>query len=93
MKGLGGQVKKDRSSEMTELKMDVVGEAYESMVGTEREVLLVEDGTEDSLVGYDSSYRQVAVPGAEAHADLGEIVTCEITGQNTVYALGELCNR
>ena len=90
MDGLGGQVKKDRSSEMTDVKMSVVGEAYESMVGTEREVLLVEDGTEDSLVGYDSAYRQVAVPGAEDYAELGDIVTCEVTGQNTVYALGEL---
>jgi tRNA A37 methylthiotransferase MiaB len=75
---------------MTDLKMDVVGEAYESMVGTERAVLFVEDGTEDSLVGYDRAYRQVAVPGAEAHAEVGDVVTCEITGQNTVYALGEL---
>ncbi len=91
MDGLGGQVKKDRSSEMTDVKMSVVGEAYESMVGTQREVLFVEDGTEDSLVGYDSAYRQVAVPGAEGHAELGDIVTCEITGQNTVYALGKLC--
>ncbi|MXR51550.1 tRNA (N(6)-L-threonylcarbamoyladenosine(37)-C(2))-methylthiotransferase [Halovenus sp. WSH3] len=91
MDGLGGQVKKDRSSEMTDLKMEIVGDAYESMVGTEREVLFVEDGTEDSLVGYDSAYRQVAVPGAEDEADLGDIVTCEITGQNTVYALGEIC--
>ncbi|WP_436903701.1 tRNA (N(6)-L-threonylcarbamoyladenosine(37)-C(2))-methylthiotransferase [Halovenus halobia] len=91
MDGLGGQLKKDRSSEMTDVKMDVVSEAYESMVGTERDVLFVEDGTEDSLVGYDSAYRQVAVPGAEDHADVGDIVTCKITGQNTVYALGELC--
>jgi tRNA A37 methylthiotransferase MiaB len=90
MKGLGGQTKKDRSSEMTDVKMDVVGEAYESMVGTEREVLLVEDGTDESLVGYDSAYRQVAVPGAENDAELGDIVTCRITGQNTVYALGEI---
>ena len=91
MKGLGGQVKKDRSSEMTDLKMDVVGEAYESMVGTEREVLLVEDGTGESLVGYDSAYRQVAIPGAQTEGlELGDIVTCEITGQNTVYALGSV---
>jgi len=91
MKGLGGQTKKDRSSELTDVKMDVVGAAYESMIGTEREVLFVEDGTEDSLVGYDCAYRQVAVPGAEsAGVELGESVTCEITGQNTVYALGEL---
>jgi threonylcarbamoyladenosine tRNA methylthiotransferase CDKAL1 len=91
MKGLGGQTKKDRSSEMTEVKMGVVGEAYGAMVGTEREVLLVEDGTDDSLVGYDRAYRQVAIPGAEtAGATLGDTVTCEITGHNTVYALGKL---
>jgi hypothetical protein len=32
----------------------------------------------------------VAIPGAEDHADLGDVVTAEITGHNTVYALGEL---
>jgi threonylcarbamoyladenosine tRNA methylthiotransferase CDKAL1 len=90
MKGLGGQTKKDRSSEMTDVKMEVVGEAYESMVGQESEVLLVEDGTGESLVGYDSAYRQVAIPGAENHAAVGDFVTAEITGHNTVYALGEL---
>ena len=91
MKGLGGQTKKDRSSEMVEVKMDVVGAAHEGMVGRESEVLVVEDGTDDSMVGYDSAYRQVAVPGAEsAGVELGDVVTVEITGHNTVYALGEL---
>ncbi|MFC7132607.1 MULTISPECIES: tRNA (N(6)-L-threonylcarbamoyladenosine(37)-C(2))-methylthiotransferase [Salinibaculum] len=90
MKGLGGQTKKDRSSEMTDVKMAVVGEAYEAMVGRESEVLLVEDGTGDSLVGYDTAYRQVAIPGAETEAALGDVVRAEITGHNTVYALGEL---
>jgi threonylcarbamoyladenosine tRNA methylthiotransferase CDKAL1 len=91
MKGLGGQVKKDRSSEMTDRKMSVVGEAYESMVGTEREVLVVENGTEESMVGYDRSYRKVAIPGAETvGVELGDFVTCRITGHNTVYALAEL---
>jgi threonylcarbamoyladenosine tRNA methylthiotransferase CDKAL1 len=91
MKGLGGQTKKDRSKEMVEMKMKVVGEAYEEMVGTEREVLVVEDGTEESMVGYDSSYRQVAIPGAQREGvELGDFVACEITGHNTVYALGEL---
>jgi MiaB-like tRNA modifying enzyme len=91
MKGLGGTVKKERSSEMTDVKMDVVGAAHEAMVGRESEVLVVEDGTEDSMVGYDRAYRQVAIPGAErAGVDLGDVVDVEITGHNTVYALGEL---
>ena len=91
MKGLGGQTKKDRSSEMVEVKMDVVGAAHEEMVGQESEVLVVKDGTDDSMVGYDSAYRQVAIPGAETQGvELGDFVTARITGHNTVYALGEL---
>ncbi|MEF8886812.1 MAG: tRNA (N(6)-L-threonylcarbamoyladenosine(37)-C(2))-methylthiotransferase [Haloarculaceae archaeon] len=91
MKGLGGQTKKDRSSEMVEVKMDIVGAAHEEMVGRESEVLVVEDGTDDSMVGYDSAYRQVAIPGAEsAGVELGDVVTVAVTGHNTVYALGEL---
>ncbi|MFT4922229.1 MAG: threonylcarbamoyladenosine tRNA methylthiotransferase CDKAL1 [Haloarculaceae archaeon] len=91
MPGLGGTKKKERSKEMTDVKMEVVGSAYESMVGRESEVLVVEDGTDDSMVGYDSAYRQVAIPGAETEGvDLGDVVTAEITGHNTVYALGEL---
>jgi len=90
MTGLGGTLKKERSSEMTDVKMDVVGAAYEEMVGETRSVLFVEDGTEDSLVGYDRAYRQVAVPGAQTRGlGLGDVVDVEVTGQNTVYALGE----
>ncbi|MFB6143191.1 MAG: tRNA (N(6)-L-threonylcarbamoyladenosine(37)-C(2))-methylthiotransferase [Halorientalis sp.] len=89
MKGLGGQTKKDRSTELTDLKMDVVGEAYEAMVGTDQSVLLVEDGTEDSLVGYDEAYRQVVLPEGESRGyAVGDTVPVEITGHNTVYAFG-----
>jgi MiaB-like tRNA modifying enzyme len=89
MTGLGGQTKKDRSKEMTELKMDLVGEAYEELVGTERSVLLVEDGTDESLVGYDEAYRQVVVADAEDRGlAVGDTVDVEVTSHNTVYAFG-----
>ncbi|WP_459191271.1 tRNA (N(6)-L-threonylcarbamoyladenosine(37)-C(2))-methylthiotransferase [Halosimplex sp. J119] len=91
MKGLGGTVKKERSSAMTDAKMDLMEEVYGSMVGDTRSVLLTEDGTDESLVGYDRAYRQVAIPGAETQGvAVGETVDVEITGHNTVYALGEL---
>jgi len=91
MKGLGGTTKKERSKALTDLKMDVVGAAHESMVGETRSVLVVEDGTDESMVGYDRAYRQVAVPKAEtAGVELGDTVDVEITGHNTVYALGTL---
>ncbi len=90
MKGLGGTIKKERSKAMSELKMEVVGEAYESMVGTEREVLVVEEGTGDSVKCRDSAYRQVIVQAAGEHGiAVGDVLDVEVTGHNTVYAFAE----
>ena len=90
MKGLGGTIKKERSSAMTDLKMDVVGAAYESMVGERHEVLVVEPGTGESVKCYDEAYRQVIIRDAPDHGvEPGDLVDVEITGQNTVYAFGE----
>ena len=94
MKGLGGQTKKDRSKAMTELKMDVVGTAHDEMVGRTSSVLLVEDGTDESLVGYDEAYRQVVIVDAEERGlEVGDFVDVEITSHSTVYAFGEPVER
>ncbi|WP_430506345.1 tRNA (N(6)-L-threonylcarbamoyladenosine(37)-C(2))-methylthiotransferase [Haloparvum sp. PAK95] len=90
MKGLGGTVKKERSKAMSELKMDVVGEAYEELVGTTQDVLVVEQGTGDSVKCRDSAYRQIIVQNAPEHdLEPGDFTTVEVTGQNTVYAFGD----
>jgi MiaB-like tRNA modifying enzyme len=90
MKGLGGQTKKDRSSALTDLKMDLMGEAYEAMVGEERDVLVVREGTEDSVKCRDQAYRQIVVPEADAYGlEPGDFATVEVTGHNTVYAVGK----
>ncbi|GAB3418784.1 tRNA (N(6)-L-threonylcarbamoyladenosine(37)-C(2))-methylthiotran sferase [Haloparvum alkalitolerans] len=90
MKGLGGTVKKERSKAMSELKMEVVGEAYESMVGTEREVLVVEEGTGDSVKCRDSAYRQIIVQNApDRGVEVGDVLDVEVTGHNTVYAFAD----
>jgi len=91
MKGLGGQTKKDRSKAMSALKMDVVGEAYEAMVGEVREdILVVESGTGDSVKCRDGAYRQIIVQNASDHGIVpGDFLDCRITGHNTVYAFGE----
>jgi MiaB-like tRNA modifying enzyme len=90
MKGLGGTTKKERSKAMTDLKMDVVGEAYGAMVGTEREVLVVEHGTADSVKCRDGAYRQVIVQDASDHGvEPGDGLAVAVTGHNTVYALAE----
>jgi tRNA A37 methylthiotransferase MiaB len=94
MKGLGGQTKKDRSKAMSELKREIVGEAYEAMVGDERRVLCVESGTGDSVKCRDPAYRQVIVQDASEHGiEPGEFLDVEITGHATMYAFGEPIGR
>ena len=90
MKGLGGTIKKERSKAMSDLKTEVVGAAYESMVGERHEVLVVEPGTGESVKCYDEAYRQVIIRDAPDHGvEPSDLVDVEITGQNTVYAFGE----
>ena len=90
LKGLGGTVKKERSKEMSAAKREIVGEAYESMVGTRRKVLVVEHGTGDSVKCRDQAYRQVIVEDGPAHGVApGDFLQVEITDQNTMYAFGE----
>ena len=90
MDGLGGQTKKDRSKAMSELKMDVVGEAYESLVGETREVLVVAEGTGDSVKCRDGAYRQIIVQNAADHdVEVGDMLRVEVTDHNTVYAFAD----
>jgi MiaB-like tRNA modifying enzyme len=90
MKGLGGTLKKERSKAMTELKMEVVREAHESMVGTRRRVLAVEPGTGDSVKCRDGAYRQVIVRNASEHdVAPGDFLDVEVTAAETVYCFGE----
>ncbi|QLG63125.1 tRNA (N(6)-L-threonylcarbamoyladenosine(37)-C(2))-methylthiotransferase [Halorarum salinum] len=90
MKGLGGTLKKERSKEMSGAKREIVGAAYESMVGETYEVLAVERGTGDSVKCRDEAYRQIIVRNAvERGVEPGDFLEVEVTGQNTMYAFGE----
>jgi len=91
MKGLGGTVKKERSKAMSDLKMDVVGAAYDAMVGETREdCLVVEEGTGDSVKCRDGAYRQIIVQNASEHGlEPGDFVDLEVTGHSTVYAYAD----
>ena len=95
MKGLGGTKKKERSKAMTDLKMDVVAEAYDAMVDTIREdCLVVEDGTGDSVKCRDHAYRQIIVQNASEHdLEPGDFVDLEVTGHSTVYAFADPVRR
>jgi len=90
LKGLGGTKKKERSKEMSDLKMELMTETYDAMVGERREVLVVEPGTGDSVKCRDSAYRQVIVQNATEHGlEPGDFVEAEVTSHQTVYAFGE----
>ena len=89
MKGLGGTIKKERSKEMSEAKMEIVADAYERMVGTTQKVLVVEEGTGDSVKCRDSAYRQIIVQNASEHGvEPGDFLEVEVTSHQTVYAFG-----
>ncbi|ELZ12733.1 MiaB-like tRNA modifying enzyme [Halovivax asiaticus JCM 14624] len=91
MKGLGGTIKKERSSEMSEVKRELVREAYADMVGETREdVLVVEEGTGDSVKCRDSAYRQLIVRSASEYGlEPGDFVDLEVTANETMYAFAE----
>jgi MiaB-like tRNA modifying enzyme len=90
MKGLGGTLKKERSKTMTDLKMRVVREAHEAMVGTRHRVLAVEPGTGDSVKCRDEAYRQVIIRDASEHGiEPGDFLDVEVTGAESVYCFGE----
>ncbi|GAB3683380.1 tRNA (N(6)-L-threonylcarbamoyladenosine(37)-C(2))-methylthiotran sferase [Salinarchaeum chitinilyticum] len=90
MKGLGGTVKKERSKEMSAVKRELVGNVYEEMVGERRSVLVVEEGTADSVKCRDGAYRQIIVQNAgERGIEPGDWLTVEVTGHQTMYAFGE----
>ena len=90
MKGLGGQTKKDRSKEMSAVAREIAQQAHAEMVGERRDVVVVEQGTADSVKCRDGAYRQIIIQQATDHGLApGDRTTVEITGQNTVYAFGE----
>ncbi len=90
LKGLGGQTKKDRSKEMSAAARSIAERAHAEMVGSRRDVLVVEPGTGDSVKCRDRAYRQIVVQNADSHGlTPGDTAIVEVTGQNTVYAFGE----
>jgi threonylcarbamoyladenosine tRNA methylthiotransferase CDKAL1 len=90
MKGLGGTKKKERSKAMSELKREICTEAHEAMVGETHEVLVVEEGTGDSVKCRDEAYRQVILTdAAERGIEIGDILEVEITAHEAMYCFGE----
>jgi MiaB-like tRNA modifying enzyme len=89
MKGLGGTLKKERSKEMSAVKREIVGEVHEDMVGSTQDVLVVEEGTGDSVKCRDGAYRQIIVQHADEYGlSPGDFTTVEVTDSQTMYTFG-----
>ncbi len=90
MKGLGGTTKKERSKDLSTRKEQIVGRVHEDLLGTRREVFVVEPGTGDSLQAYDDAYHRIVIPDEHSEGiELGDRVEVELTDHNTFYAFGE----
>ena len=87
MKGLNGAIKKDRSRELSAIKREIVAEAYGDLVGTRRDVLVVEPGTGASLKCRDDAYHQIIIPdGQTAGIEPGDFLTVDVTDSEPMYA-------
>lgn len=90
MKGLGGSIKKDRSKEMSARKREISQDVYESMIGSQREVMVVEPGRDDSVKCRDQAYRQIIIQNTSEYGiELGTILTVEVTDSRPMYAFGK----
>ncbi len=90
LKGLNGTVKKERSRELSARKREIVAEAYDGLVGTRREVLVVEPGTGDSLKCRDDAYHQLIIPDeAAGEVAIGDRLTVKVTASEPMYAFAE----
>jgi threonylcarbamoyladenosine tRNA methylthiotransferase CDKAL1 len=90
LKGLGGTLKKQRSSEMTQLKLEITSQAYRSMIGTRHTLLAVEPGTNGSMKCRDEAYRQVIIKDFEDYGITpGTFIPSQIVSSEHVYAFAE----
>ena len=90
MEGLGGPVKKERSRELSSVKREIVAARYEELVGTEREVLVVEPGTGDSVKCRDDAYHQLIIrEAAERDIEPGDRIPVSVTASEPMYAFCE----
>lgn len=84
-------VKKERSKELSELRLKLSRERNERYVGREEEVLFLEEGKDDSLKGRMDNYKVVVLKdGHEDKELIGKWVSVKIVDAAEVYLLGEL---
>lgn len=89
-KGLGGPVKKARSRELSAIKREIVAEQYASLVGTTRTVLVVEEGTGESVKCRDDTYHQLIIRNPSTYdVTIGDRIEVTVTASEPMYAFAK----
>ncbi len=90
LKGIGGNIRKQRSVEMTKLKFEIVSRAYQSMIGNQHTLLAVEHGTNGSMKCRDEAYRQIIIKNSDDYSiQPGDFIESCVVASEHVYAFGE----
>ena len=88
-KQVPGNVSKDRSTELTDIKNMVELDNNSKLVGKRFRVLVTEKGKDGSVIARTDNYRPV---GIDADLELGTFHDVEITGCESTYLVGMLLN-
>ncbi len=85
MDAVPGNVSKDRSAELTEMKTQICESSNRKMVGSTIPVLVTEKGSEGTVIARTGSYRPV---GIEGDFPIGTSLTVEITDSKATHLVG-----
>ena len=83
---LNGNVTKERSGELTEVKCEVEYDVNSKLIGKRVNVLITENGKDGTMIGRTINYRPIAFRTAR---DLGEYADVEITDCVATYLSGK----
>ena len=87
MKEVQGNVIKDRSQELTEVKNSVEYDVNSALIGKRFKVLVTEHGKGDTMIARTDNYRPVAI---DYDLRIGDFVDVEITDCASTYLVGKL---
>lgn len=84
-----GNVSKDRSTELTEMKMNTEYDVNEKLVGKHFRALVTETGKSGTVIARTENYRPV---GIEGDIPLGTFIDVEVTGCASTFLVGTIFN-
>ena len=90
MKQIQGNVIKDRSQELTELKNAVEYDVNSQLIGKRMRVLVTEEGKNGTMIARTDNYRPVTI---KTDAGIGTFLDVEIDGCASTYLMAKPSNR